>query len=43
MARYAPKRLTDPRVATLGGETIGAMRELQRTRKLPPALVTALT
>jgi len=43
MARYAPKRLTDPRVAALGGETIGAMRELQRTRKLPPALVTALT
>jgi quinolinate synthase len=43
MARYAPKRLTDPRVATLGGETIGAMRELQRTRKLPPDLVAALT
>lgn len=43
MARYAPKRLTDSGVAVLGGETIGAMRELQRTRKLPPALVTALT
>jgi len=43
MVGYAPKRLTDPRVAALGGETIGAMRELQRTRKLPPALVTALS
>jgi quinolinate synthase len=42
MARYAPKRLTEPKVAALGGETIGAMRELQRTRKLPPSLVTGL-
>lgn len=42
MAGYAPKRLTDPKTAVLGGETIAAMRELQRTRKLPPSLVTAL-
>lgn len=42
MARYAPKRLTDPALAALGGATIGAMRELQRTRALPASIVTAL-
>jgi quinolinate synthase len=42
MARYAPKRLTDPKLAVLGGETIVAMRELQRTRKLPESLLKKL-
>jgi len=43
MARYAPKRLTDPQLAVLGGQTIVAMRELQRTRKLPESLVKRLS
>lgn len=42
MARYAPKRLTDPALAVLGGETIMAMRELQRTRKLPSSILGKL-